>query len=64
MSHLESGHVTGTKDKNYDLIWFVEASLNNALRMASFIEDAEREGDTQGSEDETKRHERDLLVCL
>jgi hypothetical protein len=56
MSHQESGHVTGTKDKNYDLIWFVEASLNNALRMATFIEDAEREGDTELAEFFRKAH--------
>jgi hypothetical protein len=42
----ETGHVTGTKDKDYNLIWFVEACLSNTLRLETYIEDAEREGDT------------------
>jgi hypothetical protein len=40
----ETGHVTGTKDKDYDLIWFTEARLSNALRLETFIQDAERDG--------------------
>lgn len=43
----ETGTVTGTKDKDYNLIWFVEASLSNALRMETFIQDAERDGDEE-----------------
>lgn len=50
MSDRETGHVTGTKDKNYDLIWFVEASLSNALRMEAYIHDAERDGDVELAE--------------
>jgi hypothetical protein len=42
--------VTGTKDKDYNLIWFVEACLNNALRLETYIEDAQREGDTELAE--------------
>lgn len=45
MSGLESGAATGTRDKDYNLIWFVEASLSNALRMQTYIDDAERDGD-------------------
>jgi len=45
MSGLESGAATGTRDKDYNVIWFVEASLSNALRMQSCIDDAERDGD-------------------
>ena len=41
----ETGHVTGTKDKDYNIIWFVEACLSNALRLETYIQDAEREGD-------------------
>ena len=41
----ETGEITGTKDKDYDLIWFTEASLSNALRLETYIEDAERAGD-------------------
>ncbi|MGG7105151.1 hypothetical protein [Rhodococcus sp. 24CO] len=45
MADQESGAVTGTQDKDYNLIWFVEASLSNALRMQTYIDDAERDGD-------------------
>jgi hypothetical protein len=41
----ETGEVTGTKDKDYNLIWFTEQSLSNALRLESYIQDAERDGD-------------------
>lgn len=45
-SAQESGQVTGTKDKDYNLIWFVEQCLSNVLRLESYIQDAEREGDS------------------
>jgi hypothetical protein len=47
MTAAETGHVTGTKDKNYDIIWFTEACLSNALRLEGFIQDAERAGDAE-----------------
>ncbi len=43
----ESGNVTGTKDKNYNIIWFTEQSLSNALRLESYAQDAERDGDQE-----------------
>jgi hypothetical protein len=43
----ETGQITGTKDKDYNLIWFTEACLSNALRLETYIKDAEREGDSQ-----------------
>ena len=43
----ETGQVTGTKDKDYNLIWFVEQCLSNALRLETYIEDAERDGDSE-----------------
>jgi hypothetical protein len=43
----ETGHITGTKDKDYNIIWFTEACLSNALRLETYIQDAEREGDTE-----------------
>jgi hypothetical protein len=46
MTTTETGSVTGTKDKDYDLIWFTEACLDNALRLETYIKDAEREGDS------------------
>jgi hypothetical protein len=50
MSAQETGEITGTKDKDYNLIWFVEQSLSNALRMETYVEDAERDGDTELAE--------------
>lgn len=43
----ETGEVTGTKDKDYDLVWFVEQCLSNALRLDLYIADAERVGDSE-----------------
>jgi hypothetical protein len=43
----ETGHVTGTKDKNYNLIWYTEQCLENALRLETYIEDAERDNDNE-----------------
>jgi hypothetical protein len=43
----EGGQVTGTKDKDYNLIWFTEQSLSNALTLESYIQDAERDGDNE-----------------
>ncbi|MFE9748592.1 hypothetical protein ACFYOT_27100 [Saccharothrix saharensis] len=43
----ETGQVTGTQDKDYNIIWFVEACLSNALRLESYIADAERAGDSE-----------------
>jgi hypothetical protein len=43
----EGGEITGTKDKVYNLVWFVEQSLSNALRLETYIEDAERDGDSE-----------------
>jgi hypothetical protein len=43
----ETGNITGTKDKDYDLIWYVEACLDNALRLDIYIKDAERAGDNE-----------------
>jgi replication-associated recombination protein RarA len=46
-SSSETGQVTGTKDKDYNIIWFTEACLSNALRLETYIQDAERDGDTE-----------------
>jgi hypothetical protein len=43
----ETGGVTGTKDKDYNLFWFVEQCLSNALRLEIYIADAERDGDAE-----------------
>jgi hypothetical protein len=43
----EFGNVTGTKDKDYDIIWFTEACLSNVLRLETYIEDAALAGDDE-----------------
>jgi hypothetical protein len=47
MGTQETGQVTGTKDKDYNLIWFTEQSLSNALRLEQYIEDAANDGDDE-----------------
>ena len=47
MSSSETGQVTGTPDKDYNIIWFVEACLSNVLRLETYIADAERTGDSE-----------------
>ncbi|MER6633443.1 hypothetical protein ABT301_35400 [Streptomyces sp. NPDC000987] len=46
----ETGRVTGTQDKDYNLIWYVEACLDNALRLETYIQDAERAKDTEAAD--------------
>jgi hypothetical protein len=46
-STQETGHITGTKDKDYNIIWFTEQCLSNVLRLETYIKDAEREGDSE-----------------
>jgi hypothetical protein len=50
VSTVESGQITGTKDKDYNLVWFTEACLSNALRLETYIQDAERDGDNELAE--------------
>jgi hypothetical protein len=46
----ETGDVTGTKDKDYNILWFTQACLDNALRLETYVSDAERDGDTELAE--------------
>jgi hypothetical protein len=50
MAETETGQVTGTKDKDYDIIWFVEQCLSNVLRLETYSQDAERDGDNELAE--------------
>ena len=43
----ETGHITGTKDKDYNLVWYTQTCLKNALRLETYIGDAERDGDRE-----------------
>jgi hypothetical protein len=47
MTSHETGHITGTPDKDYNIIWFVEACLSNVLRLETYIDDANRAGDAE-----------------
>ena len=46
----ETGNITGTTDKDYNLIWYTESCLNNVLRLELYIQDAERAGDNELAE--------------
>ena len=50
MTDQETGDITGTKDKDYNIIWFTEVCLNNVLRLETYIKDAERENDKELAE--------------
>lgn len=50
MAVQEAGEVTGTKDKDYDVIWFVEQCLGNVLRLETYVKDAERADDSELAE--------------
>ena len=45
MASQETGTITGTKDKDYNIIWFTEQCLDNVLRLETYVQDADREGD-------------------
>jgi hypothetical protein len=49
-TETETGQVTGTKDKDYNIIWFTEQCLSNALRLEQYAQDAERDGDSELAE--------------
>ena len=50
MSTTETGQVTGTQDKDYNIIWFTEKCLDNVLRLETYIQDADRAGDGELAE--------------
>ena len=50
MATEEAGQVTGTKDKDYNIIWYVEQCLSNTLRLETYVQDAERDGDNDLAE--------------
>jgi hypothetical protein len=47
MGTEETGQITGTKDKDYNIIWFVEQCLSNVLRLETYAKDADRENDSE-----------------
>ena len=50
MTSTETGEVTGTSDKDYNVIWFTEACLSNVLRLETYIADAKRANDSELAE--------------
>jgi hypothetical protein len=50
MQETETGSITGTLDKDYNIIWFTEQCLSNALRLEIYAKDAERAGDDELAE--------------
>ena len=46
-TQAETGQTTGTRDKDYDIIWFTEQCLSNVLRLETYAQDAERDGDNE-----------------
>jgi hypothetical protein len=44
---METGQVTGTQDKDYNIIWFTEQCLSNVLRLETYVQDAEGAGDQE-----------------
>jgi len=55
-STQDTDELAGTKDEVYNLIWFTEASLSNALRLEGYISDAELNGDNELAEFFRKAH--------
>jgi hypothetical protein len=47
MGSEESSRITGTKDKDYNVIWFTEQCLSNVLRLETYIGDADRADDSE-----------------
>lgn len=49
-SATDAGRVTGTPDPAYNILWFTEACLSNALRLEQYVADAEEAGDQELAE--------------
>ncbi|MFZ6005593.1 MAG: hypothetical protein ACOYXM_16845 [Actinomycetota bacterium] len=50
LTDTETGGITGTADKDYNIIWFTETCLSNVLRLEIYARDAERAGDDELAE--------------
>jgi len=46
----DTGSITGTSDPDYNLLWFTEKCLDNALRLEMYITDARDAGDDELAE--------------
>lgn len=43
----KSEEATGTRDQDYNVIWFTEACLSNAERLGAYIADAQKAGNQE-----------------
>ena len=43
----KSEEATGTRDADYNVIWFTEACLSNAERLGAYIADAQKAGNQE-----------------
>jgi hypothetical protein len=43
----KSEESTGTRDADYNVIWFTEACLSNAERLGTYIADAQKAGNQE-----------------
>ena len=43
----KSEEATGTRDADYNVIWFTEACLSNAERLGTYIADAQKAGNQE-----------------
>ena len=43
----DTGATTGTPDPLYNVVWFTEQCLSNALRLETYVQDADRDGDSE-----------------
>lgn len=50
MQTTDAGNVTGTADRDYNVLWYTQACLDNALRLENYVADAEDCGDTELAE--------------
>jgi hypothetical protein len=46
----DAATVTGTPDKDYNLIWYLEACLRNVVQLETYIHDAVQSGDDELAE--------------
>jgi hypothetical protein len=46
----ETGPISGTNDKDYNLVWFLQQCLSNTIRLEIYMHDAERAGDSELAE--------------
>ena len=49
-TETESNQAAGTKDQDYNVIWFTEACLANAKRLEQYIKDAQTAGNADLAE--------------